>query len=59
MLAPLGLTVPFKVAVVVVIAEALLVATVGGAGTAAGVTLFEAADAGPVPIALVALTVKV
>ena len=32
---------------------------VGAPGTAAGVTLFEGADAGPVPNALVALTVKV
>jgi hypothetical protein len=32
---------------------------VGGPGTAAGVTLFEGADAGPVPTAFVAMTVKV
>jgi hypothetical protein len=32
---------------------------VGGPGTEAGVTLFEAADAAPVPAALIALTVKV
>ena len=32
---------------------------VGAPGTVAGVTLFEAADGGPVPIALVAVTVNV
>jgi hypothetical protein len=32
---------------------------VGGPGTAAGVTLFDDADAGPVPTALVAVTVNV
>ena len=32
---------------------------VGAPGTVAGVTLFEGDDAGPVPIALVAVTVKV
>ena len=32
---------------------------VGGPGSAAGVTLFEGADAGPMPTALVAVTVKV
>lgn len=32
---------------------------VGGPGTLAGVTLFETADAGLVPIAFVAVTVKV
>ena len=31
----------------------------GAPGTPAGVTLFEAADAGPVPMPLVAVTVKV
>jgi hypothetical protein len=31
---------------------------VGRAGTAAGVTLFDAADAAPVPTALVAVTVE-
>ena len=38
---------------------AVAVPIVGAPGTVAGVTLFEAAEAGPVPIALVALTVKV
>ena len=32
---------------------------VGGPGTAAGVTLFDGADGGPVPTALVAVTVNV
>jgi hypothetical protein len=32
---------------------------VGAPGTVAGVTLFEAAEAGPVPTPLVAVTVKV
>ena len=32
---------------------------VGAPGTLAGVTLFEGADASPVPTALVAVTVKV
>ena len=32
---------------------------VGGPGTAAGVTLFEGPEAGPVPNAFVAVTVKV
>ena len=32
--------------------------SVGGPGTAAGVTLFDGADGGPVPTALVAVTVK-
>ena len=32
---------------------------VGASGTASGVTLFEGADCGPVPMALVAVTVKV
>ena len=32
---------------------------VGASGTVAGVTLLESADAGPVPIAFVAFTVKV
>ena len=38
---------------------AVAVTAVGAPGTVAGVTLLEAADAGPVPIALVAVTVKV
>jgi len=38
---------------------AVAVPIVGGPGTAPGVTLFEGADAGPVPTALVALTVNV
>ena len=38
---------------------AVAVPIVGGPGTAAGVTLFEGADAGPVPTAFVAVTVKV
>ena len=38
---------------------AVAVPMVGAPGTPAGVTLFEAAEAGPVPIALVAVTVKV
>ena len=38
---------------------AVAVPIVGPPGTAAGVTLFEAADAGPVPTALVAFTVNV
>ena len=38
---------------------AVAVPIVGAPGTVAGVTLLEAADAGPVPIALVAVTVKV
>jgi hypothetical protein len=38
---------------------AVAVTAVGAPGTVAGVTLFDAADAGPVPIALVAVTVKV
>jgi len=33
--------------------------SVGAPGTVTGVTLFEAADAGPVPRALAAVTVKV
>jgi len=37
---------------------AVAVPIVGGPGTAAGVTLFEGADAGPVPTALVAVTVN-
>ena len=32
---------------------------VGASGTVADVTLFEAAEAGPVPMALVAVTLKV
>ena len=32
---------------------------VGAPGTAAGVTLFEGVDEGPVPVAFVAVTVKV
>jgi hypothetical protein len=38
---------------------AVAVPIVGAPGTVAGVTLLDAADAGPVPIALVAVTVKV
>jgi hypothetical protein len=38
---------------------AVAVPIVGGPGTAAGVTLFEGVDGGPVPTALVAVTVKV
>jgi len=38
---------------------AVAVPIVGGPGTAAGVTLFVGGDAGPVPTALVAVTVKV
>jgi hypothetical protein len=38
---------------------AVAVPIVGAPGTVAGVTLLEAADAGPVPIALVAFTVNV
>ena len=38
---------------------AVAVPIVGGPGTAAGVTLFEGADAGPVPTAFAAVTVKV
>ena len=38
---------------------ATAVTAVGAPGTVAGVTLFEVADAGPVPIALVAFTVNV
>jgi len=37
---------------------AVAVPIVGGPGTAPGVTLFEGGDAGPVPTALVAVTVK-
>ena len=37
----------------------LAVPIVGAPGTVAGVTLFDEADAAPVPIALVAVTVKV
>jgi hypothetical protein len=71
---PLALCAP-QVAVKLVIAEPLLapavkatetlpsprvaVPIVGGAGTPAGVTLFDAIDATPVPIAFVAVTVKV
>ena len=46
----------------VTVAEALPAVAVprgGAAGTVAGVTLLEAAEAGPVPAALVAATVKV
>ena len=38
---------------------AVAVPIVGAPGTVAGVTLFEAAEAGPVPSAFVAVTVKV
>jgi hypothetical protein len=38
---------------------ATAVTTVGAPGTVAGVTLLDALDAGPVPIALVAVTVNV
>jgi hypothetical protein len=38
---------------------ATAVTPVGAPGTVAGVTLFDAADEGPVPIALVAFTVNV
>ena len=38
---------------------AVAVPIVGAPGTPAGVTLFEALDAGPVPATLVAVTVKV
>ena len=38
---------------------AVAVPMVGAPGTVAGVTLFEGLEAGPVPIALVAFTVKV
>ena len=38
---------------------AVAVPMIGAPGTVAGVTLFDAAEAGPVPIILVALTVKV
>ena len=38
---------------------AVAVTPVGAPGTVAGVTLLEGLDAGPVPIALVAFTVKV
>ena len=38
---------------------AVAVTAVGAPGTVAGVTLFDARDAGPVPTALVAVTVKV
>ena len=38
---------------------AVAVPIVGAFGTVAGVTLFEAADAGPVPTALVAVTLNV
>jgi hypothetical protein len=38
---------------------AVAVPMVGAPGTVAGVTLFEAADAGPVPTELVAVTVNV
>jgi len=54
--APLGLTVPLTVAVVAVMEVALLVVAVG---TEKGVTPLEGLEAGPVPIALVAFTVKV
>ncbi len=37
----------------------LAVTAVGLPGTVAGVTLFEASDAGPVPVAFVAVTVNV
>ena len=49
-------------AVQLTVAEALpavAVPIVGAAGAVAGVTLLEAAEAGPVPAALVAATVKV
>ena len=54
----MGLTVPLSVAVVAVILVAETVVTVG-ALPLVGVTLLEGLDAGPVPIALVAFTVKV
>ena len=38
---------------------AVAVPIVGAPGTPAGVTLFDGADAGPVPAAFVAVTVKV
>jgi len=38
---------------------AVAVPMVGALGTLAGVTLFEGLEAGPVPTALVAVTVKV
>jgi hypothetical protein len=38
---------------------AVAVPIVGAPGTVAGVTLFDTAEAGPVPTALVAVTVKV
>jgi hypothetical protein len=38
---------------------ATAVTPVGAPGTVAGVTLLDTADAGPVPIALVAVTVNV
>ena len=38
---------------------AVAVTAVGASGTAPGVTLFDGADGGPVPIALVAVTVNV
>ena len=38
---------------------AVAVPIVGAPGSVAGVTLLEAADAGPVPTAFVAVTVKV
>ncbi len=38
---------------------AVAVPMVGAPGTVAGVTVFDAADAAPVPMALVAVTVKV
>jgi hypothetical protein len=38
---------------------AVAVPIVGAPGTPAGVTLFDGADAGPVPTAFVAVTVKV
>jgi hypothetical protein len=37
----------------------VVVTSTGALTTAAGVTLFDAAEAGPVPTLLVALTVKV
>ena len=39
--------------------NALAATIVGAPGTVAGVTVFDGADAGPVPTALVAVTVKV
>ncbi len=38
---------------------AVALTPVGAPGTVVGVTAFDAADAGPVPMALVAVTVKV